>query len=88
LTGGTPLSKDKEAIVFYGGKDFLPPAVSLAIENRKRHDSFIKDKMDHNIEESKPHEDTSELKISSDVSAHMHEEKTCLRENTADSRIS
>jgi hypothetical protein len=64
------------------------PQLSLAIENRKRHDSFIKDKMDHNIEESKPHEDTSELKISSDVSAHMHEEKTCLRENTADSRIS
>jgi hypothetical protein len=85
LTGGTLLSRDKEAIVFYRGKDFLPPAVSLAIENRRKQDSFIKDKMDHNIEESKPHEDTSELKISSDVSAHMHEEKTSIIENTAES---
>ncbi|XP_008793802.1 CRM-domain containing factor CFM2, chloroplastic isoform X1 [Phoenix dactylifera] len=35
LTGGTLLSKDKEYIVFYRGKDFLPPAVSLAIEERR-----------------------------------------------------
>lgn len=35
LTGGTLLSRDKEYIVFYRGKDFLPPAVSLAIEERR-----------------------------------------------------
>lgn len=35
LTGGTLLSRDKEFIVFYRGKDFLPPAVSLAIEERR-----------------------------------------------------
>ncbi|XP_073117745.1 CRM-domain containing factor CFM2, chloroplastic isoform X2 [Elaeis guineensis] len=35
LTGGTLLSRDKEYIIFYRGKDFLPPAVSLAIEERR-----------------------------------------------------
>ncbi|KAF7113018.1 hypothetical protein RHSIM_RhsimUnG0168000 [Rhododendron simsii] len=35
LTGGTLLSWDKEFIVFYRGKDFLPAAVSSAIEERR-----------------------------------------------------
>lgn len=35
LTGGTLLSRDKEFIVLYRGKDFLPAAVSLAIEKRR-----------------------------------------------------
>ncbi|KAJ4826434.1 hypothetical protein Tsubulata_013625 [Turnera subulata] len=37
LTGGNLLSRDEEFIVFYRGKDFLPSAVSLAMEQRKRH---------------------------------------------------
>lgn len=36
LTGGTLLSRDKEFIVFYRGKDFLPAAVSSAIEERRK----------------------------------------------------
>ncbi|KAL3833206.1 hypothetical protein ACJIZ3_007942 [Penstemon smallii] len=36
LTGGTLLSRDKEFIVFYRGKDFLPAAASSAIEERRR----------------------------------------------------
>lgn len=36
LTGGILLSRDKEYIVFYRGKDFLPSAVSTAIEERRR----------------------------------------------------
>lgn len=36
LTGGILLSRDKEYIVFYRGKDFLPSAVSLAIEKRRK----------------------------------------------------
>lgn len=39
LTGGTLLSRDKEFIVFYRGKDFLPPAVSVAIEERRNYES-------------------------------------------------
>ncbi|XP_020202761.1 CRM-domain containing factor CFM2, chloroplastic isoform X2 [Cajanus cajan] len=35
LTGGTLLARDKEFIVFYRGKDFLPAAVSSAIEQRR-----------------------------------------------------
>lgn len=37
LTGGTLLSRDKEFIVLYRGKDFLPAAVSLAIEKRRNY---------------------------------------------------
>ncbi|MED6124635.1 hypothetical protein PIB30_060820 [Stylosanthes scabra] len=35
LTGGTLLARDREFIVLYRGKDFLPPAVSSAIEERR-----------------------------------------------------
>ncbi|XP_061371490.1 CRM-domain containing factor CFM2, chloroplastic [Gastrolobium bilobum] len=35
LTGGTLLARDREFIVLYRGKDFLPPAVSKAIEQRR-----------------------------------------------------
>ncbi|KAK6155155.1 hypothetical protein DH2020_009403 [Rehmannia glutinosa] len=38
LTGGTLLSRDKEFIVFYRGKDFLPAAVSSAIEERRKYE--------------------------------------------------
>jgi hypothetical protein len=37
LTGGSLLSRDSEFIVLYRGKDFLPPAVSSAIEERRKH---------------------------------------------------
>lgn len=30
------MSRDREFIVFYRGKDFLPPAVSTAIEERRK----------------------------------------------------
>ncbi|KAK3144544.1 hypothetical protein QOZ80_4AG0314550 [Eleusine coracana subsp. coracana] len=82
LTGGTLLSRDKESIVFYRGKDFLPPAVSHAIENRRKQSSSTNDKPKPNIEESMPHEHASQLKISS---AHMHEEKTSVIESIAES---
>ncbi|KAI3452380.1 hypothetical protein Pfo_009045 [Paulownia fortunei] len=38
LTGGSLLSRDKEFIVFYRGKDFLPAAVSSAIEERRKNE--------------------------------------------------
>ncbi|OMO68852.1 hypothetical protein CCACVL1_19801 [Corchorus capsularis] len=37
LTGGTLLARDKDFIVLYRGKDFLPSAVSSAIEERRKH---------------------------------------------------
>ncbi|KAH0659399.1 hypothetical protein KY289_028147 [Solanum tuberosum] len=36
LTGGTSLSRDREFVVIYQGKDFLPSAVSSAIEERRK----------------------------------------------------
>lgn len=43
LTGGTLISRDKDFIVLYRGKDFLPSAVSSAIEERRRQ-TMIMDK--------------------------------------------
>ncbi|GAV74812.1 CRS1_YhbY domain-containing protein [Cephalotus follicularis] len=40
LTGGTVLSRDREFIVFYRGKDFLPSVVASAIEERRKHEIF------------------------------------------------
>ncbi|XP_030469932.2 CRM-domain containing factor CFM2, chloroplastic isoform X2 [Syzygium oleosum] len=36
LTGGMLLSRDREFIVLYRGKDYLPPAVSSAIQERRK----------------------------------------------------
>ncbi|MCL7022289.1 hypothetical protein MKW94_006752 [Papaver nudicaule] len=49
LTGGTLLSRDKEFIALYRGKDFLPPALSTAIEDRRK-PRIHKDQ--HTIDES------------------------------------
>ncbi|CAD6263445.1 unnamed protein product [Miscanthus lutarioriparius] len=85
LTGGTLLSKDKESIVFYRGKDFLPPAVSLAIEKRRKLGSSTIYKPKPDIEENMPTQDDSVLKVSRDVSVHIHEEGTSVTENRAKS---
>ncbi|PKI33793.1 hypothetical protein CRG98_045824 [Punica granatum] len=45
LTGGTLLSRDREFIVLYRGKDFLPPAVSSAIEERRKHGFVQREKV-------------------------------------------
>lgn len=37
LTGGTLLARDREFICLYRGKDFLPPVVSSAIEERRKY---------------------------------------------------
>ncbi|KAL6960661.1 hypothetical protein U1Q18_038425 [Sarracenia purpurea var. burkii] len=44
LTGGTLLSRDKDFIVLYRGKDFLPAAVSSAIEERRKCASHMEKK--------------------------------------------
>jgi len=85
LTGGTLLSRDKESIVFYRGKDFLPPAVSLAIEKRRKLGSSTIYKPKPDIEENMPTQDDSVLKVSRDVSVHIHEEGTSVTENRAKS---
>ncbi|CAN6477776.1 unnamed protein product [Victoria cruziana] len=46
LTGGTLLSRDREFIVFYRGKDFLPPAVSSAIEDRRKNMFYKEHKLE------------------------------------------
>lgn len=41
LTGGTLLARDREFIVLYRGKDFLPLAVSSAIEERRKYGMHV-----------------------------------------------
>ncbi|GAB2300326.1 hypothetical protein Dimus_034362 [Dionaea muscipula] len=43
LTGGLLLSRDQDFIVLYRGKDFLPSAVSMAIEERRKNRMQIDD---------------------------------------------
>ncbi|XP_042501882.1 CRM-domain containing factor CFM2, chloroplastic isoform X2 [Macadamia integrifolia] len=45
LTGGMLLSRDREYIVFYRGKDFLPVGVSSALNERRKH-RIYKENMD------------------------------------------
>lgn len=49
LTGGTLLSRDGQFIVFYRGKDFLPPAVSSAIEERRSEIIKLKQNTNENM---------------------------------------
>ncbi|KAK1297410.1 hypothetical protein QJS10_CPB15g01781 [Acorus calamus] len=58
LTGGTLLSRDKEFIVFYRGKDFLPPAVSTAIQDRRNHELY---KDEHRMEKNVSSDTRSEF---------------------------
>ncbi|KAL9265293.1 CRM-domain containing factor CFM2, chloroplastic-like protein [Drosera capensis] len=41
LTGGLLLSRDEDCLVLYRGKDFLPRAVSIAIEERRKHQMHV-----------------------------------------------
>ncbi|KAG8082275.1 hypothetical protein GUJ93_ZPchr0014g46686 [Zizania palustris] len=91
LTGGTLLSRDEESIVFYRGKDFLPTAISLAIEKRRKHGNSTINEPKLNIEESTP-QNSSELKMATDVSVDGHEcykkkhrEEAAISENRTES---
>lgn len=48
LTGGVLLSRDREYIVLYRGKDFLPAKVSVAIEQQRNRLHGAKNKQDRN----------------------------------------
>ncbi|KAF8092333.1 hypothetical protein N665_0417s0030 [Sinapis alba] len=58
LTGGTLISRDKDFIVLYRGKDFLPSAVSFAIEERRQTMMIEKSSVhgNENEEEIKDHQ--------------------------------
>uniref|UniRef100_A0A166GBG5 CRM domain-containing protein n=1 Tax=Daucus carota subsp. sativus TaxID=79200 RepID=A0A166GBG5_DAUCS len=48
LTGGVLLSRDREFVVLYRGKDFLPAKVSEAIEQRRHRIQGVKNSWDNN----------------------------------------
>ncbi|XP_015691488.2 CRM-domain containing factor CFM2, chloroplastic [Oryza brachyantha] len=91
LTGGTLLSRDNESIVFYRGKDFLPTAVSLAIEKRRKYGNSTISNSKLNIDDSAL-QNSSKLKTTTDISVDGHEcyekkhnEETSVSENIAQS---
>ncbi|KAG2273379.1 hypothetical protein Bca52824_067934 [Brassica carinata] len=69
LTGGTLISRDKDFIVLYRGKDFLPSAVSSAIEDRRRQTMMMEkssvhgNKLTENEEEIKPQAITDDTEL-------------------------
>lgn len=66
LTGGTLLSRDKEFIVFYRGKDFLPSAVSSAIEDRRKYGLDVSEKRRNSLsvgKEKQHHDGTKEYAV-------------------------
>ncbi|XP_056841945.1 CRM-domain containing factor CFM2, chloroplastic-like [Raphanus sativus] len=70
LTGGTLISRDKDFIVLYRGKDFLPSAVSSAIEERRRQTMMMEkssvhggNKLTENEEETKPQAGTDDTEL-------------------------
>ncbi|KAJ0237306.1 CRM-domain containing factor CFM2 [Hirschfeldia incana] len=69
LTGGTLIARDKDFIVLYRGKDFLPSAVSSAIEDRRRQTMTMEkssvngNKLTENEEEIKPQAVTKEYQM-------------------------
>ncbi|KAL2505108.1 CRM family member 2 [Abeliophyllum distichum] len=86
LTGGTLLSRDKEFIVFYRGKDFLPAAVSSAIEERKKYGiNGAKTGKDHDLNEKEHKHGTLEYapqdehNEASDKKLKLHSEERKLR---------
>ncbi|XP_015633556.1 CRM-domain containing factor CFM2, chloroplastic isoform X3 [Oryza sativa Japonica Group] len=91
LTGGTLLSRDNESIVFYRGKDFLPTAVSLAIEKRRKYGNSTISNPKLNFDKSTP-QNSSKLKMATDVSLDGHEcyekkhkDETAVSDNRAES---
>ncbi|ESQ49948.1 hypothetical protein EUTSA_v10019986mg [Eutrema salsugineum] len=67
LTGGTLISRDKDFIVLYRGKDFLPSAVSSAIEERRRQTMIMEkssvhgNKLTKNEKEIQPQAPTDDI---------------------------
>ncbi|KAE8682425.1 chloroplastic group IIA intron splicing facilitator CRS1 [Hibiscus syriacus] len=64
LTGGTLLSRDKDFIVLYRGKDFLPSAVSSAIEERRKHVIHAEN---HNTKTMKENAEGTKIDSESDI---------------------
>ncbi|KAK6928239.1 RNA-binding, CRM domain, partial [Dillenia turbinata] len=81
LTGGTLLSRDREFIVFYRGKDFLPFAVSSAIDERRKYGMLReKQRIEHsssviNWDEEKTNFETKEQAPSFTVSSAIEEQR-------------
>ncbi|TXG58982.1 hypothetical protein EZV62_016811 [Acer yangbiense] len=89
LTGGTLLARDREFIVLYRGKDFLPSAVSSAIEERRKHVIFSEkqriefDRSNKAAEELKLEKRRIEFNTSSEAAEELKLEKQKIEFNTS-----
>lgn len=88
LTGGTLISRDKDFIVLYRGKDFLPSAVSSAIEERRRQTmienankltEYATENTELEAEYKKDHTQTNQMKPKQRKSPEAILEKTSIK---------
>lgn len=77
MTGATLLARDKEFIILYRGKDFLPSAVSSAIEER-RNNAIHKEEL--KVKNSSSVMNTSERKHGTVECGSGGNDIPCLRE--------
>ncbi|XP_016512903.2 CRM-domain containing factor CFM2, chloroplastic [Nicotiana tabacum] len=77
LTGGTLLSRDKEFIVFYRGKDFLPSAVSSAIAERRKQvvEEEKKSSFSSSVANTKEQKKSTVRSVSDDEHANQNDQK-------------
>ncbi|CAH2055359.1 unnamed protein product [Thlaspi arvense] len=66
LTGGTLISRDKDFIVLYRGKDFLPSAVSSAIQERRRQTMIMEKSSVHGNKLTATHDSELEAEYKKD----------------------
>ncbi|XP_004297960.1 PREDICTED: chloroplastic group IIA intron splicing facilitator CRS1, chloroplastic [Fragaria vesca subsp. vesca] len=86
LTGGTLIARDKEFIVLYRGKDFLPPAVSSAIEERRKAVMYADNrsrKLRISATTAQDHESRTELETKDDLTGGLPSEKRKLKSTEA-----
>lgn len=86
LTGGTLIARDKEFIVLYRGKDFLPPAVSSAIKERRKAVMYADNrsrKLRISATTAQDHESRTELETKDDLTGGLPSEKRKLKSTEA-----
>ncbi|GER29456.1 CRS1 / YhbY (CRM) domain-containing protein [Striga asiatica] len=88
LTGGTLLSRDKDFIVIYRGKDFLPASASSAIEERRKNGIYAsKDPLVNNSSVMNQEEGEHEINQSADEAENEEESGQNLQSRSERRRL-
>jgi len=86
LTGGTLISRDKDFIVLYRGKDFLPSAVSSAIEERRRQTMIMENSSVHGNKLTENEEEIKPRAVKEDIELEAKDQKDHIQTHQMKSR--